>query len=104
MSNPGHQDPMEAAEEARATGMKALVFYDVFGWASGTAWIVNRHVPDFNTFGGYLMNSAHGGLNPRAVRTALYLGDGCRFIAFGSHCTFFQASLEATIIDGSRFR
>jgi len=99
-SNPGHQDPFEVAIEAREAGMRAIVYYDVFGWASGTAWMVNRHVPGIKTFGGYLMNSCHGGLNPRSVRTALYMEDGCRFISFGSHCTYFSASRESTIIDG----
>lgn len=99
-SNPGHQDPFEVAIEAREAGMRAIVYYDVFGWASGTAWMVNRHVPGIKTFGGYLMNSCHGGLNPRSVRTALYMEEGCRFISFGSHCTHFSASREATIIDG----
>jgi hypothetical protein len=99
-SNPGHQDPFEVAIEAREAGMRAIVYYDVFGWASGTAWMVNRHVPGIKTFGGYLMNSCHGGLNPRSVRTALYMEDGCRFISFGSHCTFHSASRESTIING----
>lgn len=99
-SNPGHQDPFEVAIEAREAGMRAIVYYDVFGWASGTAWMVNRHVPGIKTFGGYLMNSCHGGLNPRSVRTALYMEEGCRFISFGSHCTHFSASRESTLIDG----
>jgi hypothetical protein len=99
-SNPGHLDPIEVAQEALAAGMKSIVYYDVFGWASGTAWMVNRHVPGIKTFGGYLMNSCHGGMNPRAVKTALALEDGCRFISFGSHCTYNSASTESTIIDG----
>ena len=99
-SNPGHLDPIQAAIDARDAGMRSLVYYDVFGWASGTAWMVNRHVPGITTFGGYLMNSCHGGMNPRAVRTALNLEGGCRFISFGSHCTYYSASREATLIDG----
>lgn len=99
-SNPGHVDPIEVALEARAKGMRALVYYDVFGGASGTAWLVNRHVPGIQTFGAYLMNSGHGGLHPRAIRTALHLEGGCRMISFGSHCTYHQASRESTIIDG----
>ena len=54
----------------------------------------------YETFGGYLMNSCHGGLNPRAVLTALHMEGGCRFISFGSHCTHFPASYEATVVDG----
>ena len=101
-SNPGHLDPIEVAREARDAGMRAIVYYDVFGWASGTAWLVNRHVEGISTFGGYLMNSCHGGLNPRAVLTALHMGnEGCRFVSFGSHCTYFQASSELGIQDGT---
>lgn len=99
-SNPGHMDPFQVAAEARDAGMRSVVYYDVFGWASGTAWMVNRHIEGIKTFGGYLMNSCHGGLNPRAVKTALYMEDGCRFISFGSHCTYFSASRESTLIDG----
>ena len=39
-------------------------------------------------------------MNPRSVRTALHMGDGCRFISFGSHCTFFSASTESTVTSG----
>lgn len=99
-SNPGHLDPFQVAVEARDVGMRSIVYYDVFGWASGTAWMVNRHVDGIRTYGGYLMNSCHGGLNPRSVKTALYIEDGCRFISFGSHCTYYSASSEATLIDG----
>lgn len=101
-SNPGHLDPIEVALEARDAGMRALVYYDVFGGASGTSWIVNRHVPGIRTYGAYLMNSGHGGLNPRAIRTALHIEEGCRMISFGSHCTYHQASQESTVIDGRR--
>lgn len=99
-SNPGHLDPIQSAELAKAAGMRTIVYYDVFGWASGTSWMVNRYMKDFKTYGGYLMNSSHDGMNPRSVRTALNLGDGCRFISFGSHCTYFSASKESTLIDG----
>ncbi|WP_154794409.1 DUF6282 family protein [Occultella kanbiaonis] len=101
-SNPGHLDPIEVALEARQAGMRALVYYDVFGGSSGTAWMVNRHVPGIRTYGAYLMNSGHGGMNPRAIRTALAIEGGCRMISFGSHCTYHQASRESTIVDGKR--
>jgi len=99
-SNPGHFDPIQVAEMARDAGMRTILYYDVFGWASGTAVMGNRFVKDFRTFGGFLMNSSHDGMNPRAVRTALNLGDGCRMISFGSHCTYHSASTESTFIDG----
>jgi hypothetical protein len=62
--------------------------------------MVNRFMKDYKTYGGYLMNSCHDGMNPRAIKTALNLGDGCRFISFGSHCTHFSASNESTLLDG----
>lgn len=99
-SNPGHLDPIQVAQEAAAAGMRSIVYYDVFGWASGTAWMVNRHVSGIHTYGGYLMNSCHGGMNPRSVNTALHLEEGCRFISFGSHCTRYSAERESTLIDG----
>ncbi len=99
-SDPCHLDPFQIASAARDAGMRALVFYDLFSWASGTAWMVNRHVQGIETFGGYIMNSCHGGLNPRAVKTALYIEDGCRFISFGVHCTYFSAAQASTWIDG----
>lgn len=99
-SNPGHFDPIQVAQEAAAAGMKSIVYYDVFGGASGMAWVVNRHVPGIHTYGGYLMNSGHGGMNPRAVKTALHIEEGCRFISFGSHCTRYSAERESTLIDG----
>ena len=67
-SNPGHLDPIQVAQEAAAAGMRSIVYYDVFGWASGMAWVVNRHVPGIHTYGGYLMNSCHAGMNPRSVK------------------------------------
>ncbi|MDF2836080.1 MAG: hypothetical protein K0Q63_1720 [Paenibacillus sp.] len=99
-SNPGHFDPIQVAQEAAAAGMKSIVYYDVFGGASGMAWVVNRHVPGIHTYGGYLMNSGHGGMNPRAIKTALHIEEGCRFISFGSHCTRYSAERESTLIDG----
>lgn len=99
-SNPGHLDPIEVAIDAREQGMKAIMFYSVFGEAAGMAWITNRHVPGIQTFGGYLMNSGDGGLNPRAVKSALYTEQGCRFVSFGSHCTRYQAEREMTLVDG----
>ncbi|QDY70528.1 DUF6282 family protein [Qingshengfaniella alkalisoli] len=99
-SNPGHFDPIQVAQMARDAGLRSILYYDVFGWASGTAWMVNRYMKDFRTYGGYLMNSCHDGMNPRAVRTALNLGDGCRMISFGSHCTHHSAMAESAFVDG----
>lgn len=99
-SSPRRVDPFEAAVEARDAGMRALVFMDVFEMSNGTAWLVNRQVPDFRTFGGLIMNTVYGGMNPRAVKTALEYGDGARFVSFGAHSTHYQASREGHVVDG----
>ena len=99
-SSPRRVDPVQAAIQARDAGMQAIVFMDVFQMSNGTAWLVNRVVPDFKTFGGLIMNTVYGGMNPRAVKTALYYGDGAKFISFGAHSTYYQAAREGRKVDG----
>ena len=57
-------DPFQAAIQARDAGMHALVFMDVFQMSNGTAWLVNRVVRDFKTFGGLILNTVYGAMNP----------------------------------------
>ena len=99
-SSPRRVDPVEAAQEARDAGMRAIVYMDVFEMSNGTSWIVNRVVKDFETCGGLIMNTVYGGMNPRAVKTALYYGTGAKYISFGAHSTYFQAAREGHLVDG----
>lgn len=99
-SSPRRVDPFQAAIEARDAGMRALVMLDVFEMSNGTAWLVNRAVPDFKVYGGLILNTVYGGMNPRAVKTALYYGDGAKYINFGAHSTYYQAAREGRMIDG----
>jgi hypothetical protein len=99
-SSPRRVDPVEAAIQARDAGMQAIVFMDVFEMSNGTAWIVNRVVPDFKTYGGLILNTVYGGMNPRAVKTAIHYGDGAKYISFGAHSTYYQAAREGRIVDG----
>lgn len=99
-SSPRRVDPIQAAVQAREAGMRAIVFMDVFQMSNGTAWLVNRAVPDFRTYGGLILNTVYGGMNPRAVKTALHYGDGAKFVSFGAHSTHFQASKEGRRVDG----
>ena len=100
-SSPRRVDPVEAATQARDAGMRAIVFMDVFEMSNGTAWIVNRVVRDFATYGGLIMNTVYGGMNPRAVKTAISYGDGAKYISFGAHSTYFQAAREGRKADGT---
>lgn len=99
-SSPRRVDPFQAAQQARDAGMRAIVYMDVFELSNGTSWLVNRAVPDFLTYGGLILNTVYGGMNPRAVKTALYYGDGAKFISFGAHSTYFQAMREGRVVDG----
>ncbi|HMP39943.1 MAG TPA: DUF6282 family protein [Roseiflexaceae bacterium] len=99
-SSPRRVDPVEAAIIARDAGMQAIVYMDVFEMSNGTAGIVNRVVRDFTTSGGLIMNTVYGGMNPRAVKTALAYGEGAKFVSFGAHSTYFQAAREGRVVDG----
>ncbi len=101
VSSPRSVDPVEAAVEARNAGMKAIVYMDVFNMSTGTAWMVNRVVPDFQTFGGIILNTVYGGMNPRAVNTALYYGEPAKFVSFGAHSTYYEAFKEGRYEEGS---
>jgi hypothetical protein len=99
-SSPRRVDPLQAAQEAKAAGMRGLVLMDVLENSSGTAWLVNRAVPGIKVFGGIILNTVYGGMNPRAVRTALFYGDGARFVSFGAHSTYYLASREGRLVNG----
>ena len=99
-SSPRSVDPMEAAQQAKAVGMRGLVYMDVMENSSGIAWLIRRHLPGIELFGGIILNTVYGGMNPRAVRTALYYGDGAKFVSFGAHSTYHLASQEGRMVDG----
>lgn len=100
ISSPRSVDPVQAAIEARDAGMRAICYMCVFNWSVGTSYIVNQVVPNFTTYGGIILNTVFGGMNPRAVKTAVYYGDGARFVSFGAHSTKYQAGVEGRPVDG----
>ena len=99
-SSPRRVDPIEAAIQARDAGMRAIVLKDVFEMTNGTAWLVNRHVPGITVYGGLMLNTVYGGMNPRAFKTAIHYGEGAKYLDFGAHSTFYQASREGRVVDG----
>lgn len=104
-SCPGRLDPFQIAEQARDAGMKALVYYDhTLGVSAGTAWLTARQVPGIEVYGGIILTSNFGGLNPRAVKTALHYGAGAKFVHMGAHCTYHLASREGTMVEGEPVR
>lgn len=109
-SSPRRLDPFQTAAQARDAGMRAVVYMDVFEMSCGTSWMVNRWLAaragsavdaaPFTAYGGIILNTVYGGMNPRAVRTALAYGDGAKFVSFGAHSTHFKASTEGRVVDG----
>jgi hypothetical protein len=99
-SSPRRVDPFQAAIQARDAGMQSIVLMDVFEMSNGTSWLVNRVVPDFKVYGGLILNTVYGGMNPRAVKTAIKYGDGAKYISFGAHSTYYQATREGRIVNG----
>jgi hypothetical protein len=71
---PRRMDAIDAAREAAAAGMCAIVLKAHYGMTAGLAALVERVVPGIRVFGGVVLNEAVGGLNPVAVETALQLG------------------------------
>jgi hypothetical protein len=98
-SSPRSVDPFQAAIQAREVGMSAIVYMDVFKSSNGTSWIVNRVVDGIKTYGGINLNTVYNGVNPRAVKTALYYGDGAKYVAFGTHSTHWMTSREGQHVD-----
>jgi len=100
VSSPRSIDPVGAAIKAREAGMRSIVYMDVFNMSVGTSWIVNQVVEGFTTYGGIILNTVYGGMNPRAVKTAVHYGSGARYVSFGAHSTYYQAYKEGRYEDG----
>ncbi len=67
-------DAIEAAEQAKKAGMKAIVLKSHSYTAAAVAILVNKVVPDFKTFGGVCLDFEIGGLNYHAVQTSAMMG------------------------------
>jgi hypothetical protein len=72
-----HQDPDSApraidaddvARQAKAAGMRAVVFKNHWEDTASLAYMVRKIVPGFEAFGGITQDLAVGGINPEAVK------------------------------------
>ena len=99
-SSPRSTNPIQNALEAKEAGMRAYVIMDVFTMTTGTAWMVNQVVEGIEVYGGIILNTVYGGMNPRAVKTAIYYGSGARYVSFGAHSTYYKAYKEGRYEDG----
>jgi Family of unknown function (DUF6282) len=67
-------DDIDIAIAARDAGMKAIVLKCHHESTVSRAYLVQRVVPGIRVFGGVVLNSYVGGINPAAVEAALRLG------------------------------
>jgi hypothetical protein len=66
-SRPRSVDGVEAARQAKAAGMRAIVLKNHYEFTSGLAYIVRKQVPGIEVFGGVDLNLTVGGINTAAV-------------------------------------
>ncbi len=66
-SIPRSLDAVEAARQAKASGMRAIVIKNHYEFTSGLAYIVRQEVPGLEVFGGVDLNLTVGGINAAAV-------------------------------------
>ncbi len=66
-SRPRSLDAVEAARQAKASGMRAIVIKNHYEFTSGLAYIVRKEAPGIDVFGGVDLNLTVGGINAAAV-------------------------------------
>ena len=66
-SRPRSVDALEAVQQAKARGMRAIVLKNHYEYTSGLAYLVGKQVPGIEVFGGVDLNLTVGGMNPAAV-------------------------------------
>jgi Family of unknown function (DUF6282) len=72
--SPRKLDDLEAARQAAARGMRAILLKSHVTLTADRAALVERVVPGVRVFGGLVLNESVGGFNPAAVEAALRLG------------------------------
>lgn len=73
-SRPRYCDDVQAAREAKAAGLQAILIKSHITLTADRATIAESVVGDIRVFGGLVLNYAVGGLNPAAVEAALQMG------------------------------
>lgn len=71
---PRIMDAVEAALDAKKSGMRGIVLKNHHFPTSDKAYLAHRAVPEVEVFGGITLNYTVGGLNPYAVDAAIRLG------------------------------
>jgi len=96
-------DDVGLAEQARAAGMRAVLYKAHEQDTTGRAALVRRAVPGIEAFGGVVLNHAVGGLNPAAVDASIKLGGRMVWMPTMTaqhHIAFFGGSHFGTRMKG----
>jgi len=83
-------DDLQAAEEAKTAGMRAILVKSHVVPTAGRATIAEKAVGGIRIFGGLALNSAVGGLNPDAVVAAIGMGAKMIWMPTRSARSMFQ--------------
>src|SRR6185436_5985054 len=75
-------DAIEAARQARARGMRAIVLKNHYESTAGLAYLVLLLVPDIQVFGGLDLTPPVGGINPAAVQPMPRVSGGWRRVVW----------------------
>lgn len=67
-------DAIELITEGKKVGMAGVLIKDHATITSDRAYLLNKIFPDFNVYGSIALNYTVGGLNPTAVKAAIWLG------------------------------
>lgn len=104
---PRRLDDLELAADARAAGLRGVVLKSHHGGTAERAYLLSRLYPDVEVVGSITLNEPVGGLNARAVETALALGARVVWMPTkdaANHREHFGQRGGLTISDGSTIR
>jgi hypothetical protein len=69
-------DGIEAAKQAKAKGMRAIVLKNHYDATAGLAYLARKEAPGIEVFGGVDLNLTMGGMNPYAVEHMTQVSGG----------------------------
>lgn len=104
---PRRLDDLAVVAQARAAGMRAIVLKNHCCETCARAYLLNSIQGDVKVFGGLVLNDTVGGLNPRAVETALKMGGDEIWMptkSAANHQHFFGGRSGLTVLDGVTVR
>jgi hypothetical protein len=71
---PRKLNDIEIAQDAARAKMRAVALVSHVSSTAGRAFLAHHAVPQVNVFGGIILNTCVGGLNPAAVQVAIKMG------------------------------